>query len=62
MYGGYDNGSTVADFQETTRNAYFVPKSSPTILIPARGGGLYFVTANGRVGNLILYDTYWSGF
>ncbi len=57
VLGGTDTSSVASDYAETTRNAFFVPRTAPNFTVPASGS--YFVTAQGRISNLGSNDGDW---
>jgi microcystin-dependent protein len=57
VFGSLDLIDTTADFTETTRNSYFVPRSSPVVTVGASGP--YTVQATGRLNGLASGDSYW---
>jgi hypothetical protein len=59
VLGGTDSSTIASDYQETTRNLNFVPRTSPTIVVPVGGNGSYFISAAGRILNLADQDTFW---
>ncbi len=59
LLGGQDTSSVSSDYLETTRNAWFVPKTAPSCIVPPNGGGVYFITAQARVNTLDPADGFW---
>ncbi len=57
ILGGPDSSIVASDYQESTRNAFFVPRTSPSFTVPT--GGPYYVSGQGRVTTLAPLDSGW---